>query len=448
MGTFFIKQLHTLDTFSFAFSALNKEWGCDKRYGMDALQRFLFINKRAFDYLQVKAEIEVVGNAPFIKLHTSQFAGSVPMMSPKDGKPCGDLCIGGRFGEDISELLSMIGDSFLPEYDETLPPLSSSMLEPPLYFECCNFIDKFIEVEKAHWRRFSVIDRIERIPTSGTQWNAYILNSYDPSKFFLYPNRTSKLTPLHDEFCQLLYVLQICFKELRKSQTAIRSRMAYTNKIKRLQTKYDSSFVKVPSKEFIEHASDPIAVKEAKQIANIILQNRRSQRRAWRIDYSKLFESYVQFVFGEIAKSSSARLICNPHYSVSGSRPVWALHYLEPDLVIQMGDTQYVLDAKYKSHMFNQNDAGEILKDTFRHDLHQILAYCSFNTMTNKKSILVYPFVDFTLRKLRITSPLQKASADVYLLGLPLTKNKFEETKENIQEFVLKNSDFLSSYRP
>lgn len=113
-----------------------------------------------------------------------------------------------------------------------------------------------------------------------------------------------------------------------------------------------------------------------------------------------------------------------------------------------MGDTQYVLDAKYKSHMFNQNDAGEILKDTFRHDLHQILAYCSFNTMTNKKSILVYPFVDFTLRKLRITSPLQKASADVYLLGLPLTKNKFEETKENIQEFVLKNSDFLSSYRP
>ena len=264
MGTFFIKQIHTLDTFSFAFAELNKEWGCDKRYGMDALQRFLFINQRALDYLGVSAEIEVVGNDPYLKLRTSQYAGSVPMMSPKDGKPCGDLCVGGRFGEDVSELLPIVGDTLLPDYNDVLPPLSTSMLEPPLYFECCNFIDKFQEVEKAHWHKFDVVERIERNPTSGTRWELYSMDCYDPSRVFCYPNRTNKLKPLHKEFCQMLAVLQMCFNELKKPQTPMRSRIAYANKIERLRAKYDDFIVELPLTEFMTHASDPVAVKEAK----------------------------------------------------------------------------------------------------------------------------------------------------------------------------------------
>ncbi|MDO4801793.1 MAG: hypothetical protein Q4A15_06475 [Prevotellaceae bacterium] len=436
MGTFFIKQLHTLDTFSFSFAELNKEWGCDKRYSMDALQRFLFINQRALDYLDVSAEIEVVGNDPYLKLRTSQFAGSVPMMSPKDGKPCGDLCVGGRFGEDISELLSVVGDSLLPEYNDVLPPLSSSMLEPPLYFECCNFIDKWLEVEKARWHKFDVVERIERIPASGTRWDVYAMNSYNPSKAFHYPNRTNKLKPLHKEFCQMLSILQICFKELKKPQTPMRSRIAYANKMERLSAKYDVSFAEQPPMEFMEHASDPMAIKDAKRIANIILQNKRTQKRAWRIDYSEFFERYVQYVFGEVAKSSAAKTICNPRYSVSGDRPVWALHYLEPDLVLQKGDTQFILDAKYKSHMFNQNGAGEELKDIFRHDLHQILAYCSFNSMTTKKAMLVYPYSGFSYRKLRIKSPLADSDAQIYLVGIPLNKINIEETKDKISLLI------------
>ena len=45
MGVSILSKLHTLDFFSFPFTDLNKEWGCDKRYGMDALQRFLFLNQ-------------------------------------------------------------------------------------------------------------------------------------------------------------------------------------------------------------------------------------------------------------------------------------------------------------------------------------------------------------------------------------------------------------------
>ena len=273
MGAFHIRPLHTLDHFTFSFIDLNKTWGCDKRYGIDALQRFLLLNHHALDFLNVHAEIEVIGNIPYLSFTTSQYAGSIPILSPKDGKPCGDLCVGGRFGEDVSELLSVVSETLLPEYDDTLPSLSSSLLKPPLYFECCNFIDKWLDVEKAKWHKFDVLEQIQHLPSSGTRWDIYALKSIDARNTLRFPNRNNKLNSLHKEFRQLISVLYFCFNEINKPQTPFRSRMAYLNKISRLHAKYNKNLLLETPDEFVVHASDPFAVKEAKQIANIILQN-------------------------------------------------------------------------------------------------------------------------------------------------------------------------------
>ena len=437
MGSFFVKKLHTLDTFSFSFIELNKEWGCDKRYGMDTLQRFLYINRPALKYLDIQAEIEVIGNDPYLKLTTSNFAGCVSIMSPKDGKPSGDLCVGGRFGEDLSELLSVINDTVPVEYNDVLAPLSTSILEPPIYFECCNFIDILIEVERSRWHKFDVVECTENTPSNGTQWGKHALRSYNPVSVLSFPNKSNRLKPYHKEFRQLLSVLNICIKEIKRPQTPIRSRIAYASKIDRLQSKYDESLAMPLPLEFILHASDPVAVKKAKLLANAIINNKRIQMRSWRIDYSVFFERFIQYIFGEVAKSSAAKTICNPHYSVSGKRPVWALSYLEPDMIIQKGDYQIVLDAKYKSHIFNWNNNSNELKETFRHDLHQILAYSSFNKMEAKRAFLVYPFTDFTYKSLHISTPLSQSHTDVYLIGIPLTKNKFEQTKEELIKILV-----------
>lgn len=429
-------KLHTLDTFLFPYTELNDVWKCDPRYGIDVIQRFISLNRRSFDFLKIVAGVELIGNVPYLRLQTSQFAGSIPLLSPKDGKPYRDLGIGGRYGEDISELLSIVGDTFLPEYNGLLPSLSSSLLEPPLYFECCNFIDKWIDVERAHWNKFDVVDRIERAPNSGTRWNLYALRSYEPENILKFPNRTNKLQPFHKEFREMISVLWQCFNELKKPQVPMRSRLAYNDKVIRLQVKYPESMALPVSADFIKHTNDPIPVKEAKRIANIIIQNKRTDKRAWRIDYSKFFERYVQYLFGEVAKKSNAKSICNPHYSVLGKKSAWALSYLEPDLILQKEDDQHVIDAKYKSHMFNWNDNSEELKETFRHDLHQILAYCSFNTMATKKALLVYPFGDFAYHQLKIQSPLSKANAEVYLVGIPLVKNEIENVKEKLNGLI------------
>ena len=183
--------------------------------------------------------------------------------------------------------------------------------------------------------------------------------------------------------------------------------------------------------------SDPYIIKQLKDLANIILSNKTNEKLAWRMDYAEFFERYVQYLLGGVARKKGAREIDNPHYGISStSRPAWGLSYLEPDLILQKEDDQYVIDAKYKSHIFNWDDETEDLKDTFRHDFHQILAYCSFNNMRTKKAMLVYPFSEFVSRRLRINSSLTHSDAYVYLVGIPLEKAKIRETQEKLSELI------------
>ena len=47
--------------------------------------------------------------------------------------------------------------------------------------------------------------------------------------------------------------------------------------------------------------SDPVVIKETKEIGMRILQNNVSAKRAWRIDYSEFFEIYVQYMLKQVA---------------------------------------------------------------------------------------------------------------------------------------------------
>ncbi len=51
----------------------------------------------------------------------------------------------------------------------------------------------------------------------------------------------------------------------------------------------------------------------------------------------------------------------------------------------------YFIEAKYKSHLYNKFGVSELLKDDYRRDLHQLLAYSSFNTAKEKTVFLCYP---------------------------------------------------------
>ena len=431
-----IPKLQVLNEVAISFIELAKAWNLkEKRYGETTIQQFISRNKEALDFLEIDASCLLDSNrTPRLILSTSKYVGCIPIVSPETGLPIGNIHVGGRFNEDISELLSVIGDFIPPVFNEQME-LRGNFVKPPLFFECQHYIDEFISAKRYKWRKFDSEERIQHHPSSSTSWDKYIIASANPHKAFDYPNRCNVLTRNHPEWDELNYVLDLSINEIMSNRTPLRSRQAYMTKIKLLKDSYDKNNLKVV-KAIPIHMADPIIIKGLKVVANRILSNQNSSHFAWRIDFAEFFERYIQYLITDVARSKGARFSKNPKYHISGNRPDWALNYLEPDIVVDRGDVQYIIDAKYKSHMYNLRNHGDDLKDAFRHDLHQVLAYSSFGKSSRKNVILIYPSNTFLNRKLVINSGLNSSNCNVFLVGVPMKKSEMEPVKSSLKEII------------
>lgn len=404
-----------------------------KQYPEEGHRQLLARNKKALDFLEItRSEREVSAGELYVR--TSRYAGCVPIVEPEKGLHLGNISVGGRFGEDISELLSIIGDFVPIEFNKELE-LQGNFVKPPLYFECQHFIDQYLVAKRYRWRKFDNIQRIERQPTASTQWDKYALRSFDPGNTLKYLNKSNVLTCDHPEWNQLNYVLHIAIKEILSTSTPNRSRQAYRGKIALLENSYDKLRMKQVDQVRM-HMSDPVVIKELKTTANNILQNQSSKSYAWRIDYAEFFERYVQFIIKKVAQSKGARFHVNPKYGISGNKPTWALRYLEPDIIVEANDYQYIIDAKYKAHLYNTDSSTDELKDTFRADLHQVLAYTAFSGSRKKCAIIAYPAGKFMKRDMNVNNPLNGYSCKVTLIGIPLRKSDFDDVITKLSEII------------
>lgn len=430
-------KLPTLSTTIWTADKLKQSWKWRDRSMESVMQHFIDLNQKNLSYLGISATIESEQGKPALKLTTSKYIGAIPIISPMNGKAVGDLIVAGRFGENAGELITLLDSNIRPEYTDEFPLVLDSQMTPPIFIECCKYIDKYIEAERSRWRKFSNEIKKQHQPSGSTLWAEYALRTAkNPQDFATFRNKCNILTTDHEEWRQLNYVLQLAISELESVNAPQKTRASYAGRIALLKAKAQQRQC-MQTDKVKQRMSDPLVIKQLKELANIILQNKTNARLAWRMDYAEFFERYVQYLLGEVAKKKGARGINNPHYGVSvRNKPSWALSYLEPDLILQKDAEQIVVDAKYKSHVFNWNDDSEDLKDTFRHDFHQILAYCSFNPMQSKQAMLVYPFSDFACHKMNITSPITHSNANVYIVGIPLEKNRIEEVRDKISEIV------------
>lgn len=439
-GYFSTRNFHVLSSIRIPFDELNRAWGEDKRYPESAVQKFILRNTTIFDFLGITAKGEYVENDKYVvKITTSKYVGCIPVLSPKTGLVCGNIIVSGRFGEDISELLSIVGTFVAPEFNEKFKLSSGSFIKPPLYFECQNYIDQYIEAKKYKWRKFESTEIIQATPKSSTRWDKYAENSHDPCNTLRYPNRCNVLSKEHKEWQELNYVLNISINEILSSRTPARSRTAYINKITKLKSTYDINSLPITT-EIKVHMSDPMIIKNLKAVANRVLQNNICSQNAWRLDFAEFFERYVQYLFNCAARDKGARIVCNPHYNIRGHRPVWSLKYIEPDIIIDKDNCQYIIDAKYKAHMYEINGESDILRDSFRSDFHQVLAYSSFSGNKKKNVVLVYPSDKFVCRNLDVVSCINGYYCNVYLIGIPLKKSELDETKKNLSHIITFNN--------
>ena len=437
-----VKEIKVLDDSYLTFDELLSAYKGDKRYPNELANRFIIRNAMALRFLGIEGVITNPGSNGKIKFTSSRYAGCIPLINPNTGLHGGSITVLGRYGEDISELYSLIESSMEPEFDDRLKFRTDSFVKPPLYFECMKYIDKYIEAQKYKWRKFENVEKIQSLPTGSTRWDKYALKSYDPAYTFKYPNKCNVLTRIHPEWMELTYVLDFCISEVMSSRTPSRSKLVYQHKISTLRTTYDKRSLK-PVKEVRLHMSDPLIIKQLKEAANKILNNVSSSNCAWRMDYAEFFERYVQYICKRVAQQKGARCRTNEKYSVRGQLPVWALRYIEPDVIIEKDDKQIIIDAKYKSHMLNVNRTGDDdLKETFRKDFHQVLAYSSFGGGKIKNVMLIYPFNPTTdsdkviCRKFMVNSSINDFSCKACLVGISLKKADLDNVLEKLLEII------------
>jgi len=192
--------------------------------------------------------------------------------------------------------------------------------------------------------------------------------------------------------------------------------------------------------------SDPPAVKSIKEAANRILQKDVQRGKAWRVDFSEVFERFVQHIFEQVSKEIGGVLLENVRFRTHGEHlPVWTLSHLEPDAVLRKNGQLFFVDAKYKAHLLNRTSDSEYLKEEHRHDLHQVMAYSSFDTAERKHAFLVYPSSSPSLEAMDFGSPFSRGETKVGMVGVPLDVSYIEAAKRLILQAITADVRYLAA---
>lgn len=428
-------RLKCLDEKFIPFSELNKHIKYDKRYPEQAIQKFITLNQKTFNFLQLNAYLQEQKGETGISLVSDKYIGSAPLRSPANGKHFADIELRPRFKEQVADIVHLLQETIEPEYADA-ELLDNNPMMAPLYLDCLHYLNAFDKAINYTWNRFDATRINEDIPSSSTNWKRYAEHLYDPHNIFVFNNIKSIQSKNHLEWHKLTYIAQYALDLFLTPHTPASLKCKANTLIYRIKY-YTSSHVMVTTHQpFMINHFDPTPIQALKTLANKLLAHHSKNNLAWRLDASILFERYVQYIMKNVAQQIGAYATCNTKIQLSGkNKPAWSLNYLEPDILLKKDDQIYFLDAKYKSHMLNEASRTNILKDTFRDDLHQILAYSSFHNSSHKISILLYPCNKYREIILTIAHEILPTQNRIALVGLPLDTQQLDSITSQLVAF-------------
>lgn len=419
-----------------SFTELNKSIRYDKRYPEQALQKLITLNRKAFSFLGVDVVIQERDGHVGLAFSSSKFVGCAPLRTPANGKYYLDFVVTTRFGEDIADIANLLQSTLEPEYgDMTL--VNSSQMRAPVYLDCINYFNSFSNAMICIWNKFDTIKRIENVPTSSTNWTKYANRSYNPMNTFKFENCKNIQSKNHSEWYKLTYILKLAIELFQTPLTPISIKFKTKSLVDRLQLYAASHNLETTTNAFIIYDFDPVAIKELKTQANKLLNHRSRNKYSWRIDSAELFERFAQYVINEVGKQLGAKTDFNARYRISGrNHPAWALKYLEPDILLIKEGYICTIDAKYKAHMFNHLASTDNLKDSFRKDLHQVLAYSAFSLAKDKDSMILYPCDNFKSIPLSAISGYTSIRNRITLVGIPFNSKEIKNIVSKLSELI------------
>lgn len=416
---------------------LQKKWFklADKRIIGQYLQKFINYNSDNFSFLGVQPFIIGTDQNTSLGFRTSEFIGTIPLRASDTGTQIGDFVVMPRFTgrdrfEDYIEILNLLGSEISPQVIDSLPLASGKNFRPPLYLEAVKFIDSLEVLIQRPWRKFDNIEKITSQPTGQVNWSKYINEEYKVENRLKFPTRKNILTEFHKEYSEIRYVFDLCKLELLSSNTPQRIKSSIRNRLSFIDEKL-YLHKPISTNNIIIKSADNLKIKNCKNQANRILNFNFIDSTAWRVDFSDVFEKFVQYIFKEISKETGGHLFSNyKFHSKTSNRYSWELKHIEPDAIYQKENLIVFIDAKYKSNLYNKFDKSENLKDVHRHDLHQIMAYSSFSKTDNKYGFLCYPSDKVEIKKITYKNNINQSTNNIFICGIPLKKEFVLEVKK------------------
>lgn len=430
--------------------ALQKKWfkSADKRIIGQYLQKFIDYNSEQFKFLGVQPYIIGSDQSIALTFRSSGFIGSIPLRASDTGKQIGDFVVMPRFTgrdrfEDYIEILNLLGTEISPEVIDSLPLASGRNFRPPLYLEAVKFIASLEILTMKQWRKFDNVEKISKQPSGQINWKKYINNEFKVENRLKFPVKANVLSEFHLEYAEIRYVFDICKSELLSANTPQRIKNTLRTKLSFLEERLYHHKPKATTKIVIRFSDSP-NVKTCKKQANKILNFNLVDSTAWRVDFSDVFEKFIQYIFREAAKETGGRLYSNFKFHSKASKHYsWELKHIEPDAIFQKENLLVFIDAKYKSNLYNKFDQSEVLKEDHRHDLHQIMAYTSFSKSDCKFGFLCYPSDKIELKCIKYKNGINEAAIEIFIMGIPLRKDCVVAVRDKLIEQIGKISNMV-----
>src|SRR6266542_256286 len=416
--------------------ALQKKWfkSADKRIIGQYLQKFIDYNSTLFNFVGVQPFIVGIDQNTSLGFRSTEFIGTIPLRASDTGTQIGDFVVMPRFTGpdrfgDYIEILNLLGAEISPQIIDSLPLASGKNFRPPLYLEAIKFIASLENLLRTPWRKFDSTERITSDPKGQVNWNKYIRKEYKVEERLKFPIRKNILSEFHPEYSKIRYVFDVCNKELLSSNTPQRIKNLNKARLAFIEERLYLHKPTATNRIAIKYSDSP-AVKNCKEQANKILTYNFIDSTAWSVNFSDVFEKFVQHIFKEVAKETGGRLFSNYKFHARAyNHYSWELKHIEPDAIYQKENILIFIDAKYKSHLYNKFDESESLKDEHRHDLHQIMAYSSFSKTSLKYGILCYPSNDVEIKRTIFKNSINETTNTILICGIPLKKEKINQAK-------------------
>lgn len=402
----------------------------DRRESFKIFNIFIQNNIKNLDFLGINCNLEGHEKEGSISFESSQYVGAIPMMSSKNIQ-IGDFCVTPRFAntkkfEEYTELMNLLEHSIEYEIMDSAP-LKSEFMKPPLYLECMKFINLFDLVLKSNWRMFDNVNSIENLPIGEVDWKKYYLNEYKIENRLRFPCKKNILNIFHNELAKLKYVFLICQKEILSTNTPSKIRNSLSDKLHVMGKKLHK-LQPITVDKLVVKASDKQAIKTTKVQANKILNSHATKGVAWRVDFNKVFEKFVEYLFKKTMNIVGGSMHENRTIYSQNPFNKLSLSHLEPDIILEKNQILFFVDAKYKSHFFNKSNLTASLKDEIRKDQHQVMAYSSFSKSKDKFCFLCYPSAEVNYEKNRYINNINGTETHLYSIGIPLSLKEMNKT--------------------